>query len=125
MELFQGVSTIDFSVVTTDPKLATITKFFKLPAYISSHSYCLSPVSAPVACVLYRGQSDGSYVGSTWQSPRGEPTSDPDDSGPVLDPKASVPVSAEQVRDIDEVAGVSEEVLSVDRSEVEPVVERG
>ena len=43
----------------------------------------------------------------------------------MCDPKASVSVSVKQGRGIDEVAGASEEVLSVDRSEVEPVVERG
>ena len=42
----------------------------------------------------------------------------------MCDPKASVSVSVEQGRGIDEVAGASEEVLSVDRSQVEPVDER-
>ena len=43
MELFEGVSTIDFNVVTTNPDLATIPKLFKLSANISAHGYCQTP----------------------------------------------------------------------------------
>ena len=45
-ELFQGVSRIDFSVVTTAPSLATIVKLFTLSTHIP-RNYCLTPVTQP------------------------------------------------------------------------------
>ena len=44
--LFQGVSQTDFSVVTTDPSLATIVKLFKLSLHVPTN-YCLTPVTPP------------------------------------------------------------------------------
>jgi len=44
--LFNGVSRVDFSVVTTDRSLATIVKLFKLSTHIPPN-YCLTPVTQP------------------------------------------------------------------------------